>query len=182
MSNQYTRYATVAMVDTAGGGGVFLVTIFPPASSHGGTTGTLNLVAVAQFVLPFRVVVRNITFSVAVLEVGKFAGLGIYSVARNRLVHSGAVSVATTGIKTASVTAVTLEPGVYFFAWTLDGLTASLNAVPNLTQGTTAVIASEVATRFGFATNVSVAGVLPATLGGIGENLTFLLPICYMEP
>ncbi len=171
-----------ATVDTAGEGGFWPVTIYPAVSGSTDSVNTANDVVVAQFVLPFRAVVGNISFGVFTLEAGKFAGFGIYSVAGNRLVHSGAVSVASTGTKSASITAVTLEPAIYFFAWTIDGTTAALQAVNTYTNGQHALVSNAVSTRYGIAANPSVAGVLPATLGVITSNTTFLLPTCYMEP
>ena len=184
MANQLTRYATVATVDTAGEGGFYGGTIWAPAI--GGTTQTIvvaNDVAVYQFVLPFRSVVRNITFNVNTLEAGKFAGIGLYDKDGNRLVHSGAVSVAGTGNKSTAVTAVTLEPGVYFHAWTADGTTVALFAVSAVSDGTpSGIMTSVTPTKIGIAANPSVAGVLPATLGAITADLTLKLPVTYFEP
>ncbi len=184
MANQLTRYATVATVDTAGEGGFYGGTIWAPAI--GGTTQTIvvaNDVAVYQFVLPFRSVVRNITFNVNTLEAGKFAGIGLYDKDGNRLVHSGAVSVAGTGNKSTAVTAVTLEPGVYFHAWTADGTTVALFAVAAVSNGTAgAMSAIVVPAKIGIAANPGVAGVLPATLGIITPNITLNLLAAYFEP
>ncbi|KKM92895.1 hypothetical protein LCGC14_1213940 [marine sediment metagenome] len=184
MSNQYTRYATIATVDTPGEGGFYGGTAWAPAA--GGSTQTIvvaNDVAVYQFVLPFRSIVRNITFNVNTLEAGKFAGVGLYDKDRNRLVHSGAVSVAATGPKSTAVAAVILEPGVYFHAWTADGTTGALFAVAGVSDGTGGAMSARVVpAKIGIAANPGVAGVLPATLGVITTNLNLKLPVTYFEP
>ena len=183
MANQLTRYATVATVDMAREGGFLGGILYPNSSSAATETlNNANDVHVYQFVLPFRAVVRNITFNVFTLEAGKFAGFGLYDVDGNRLVHTGAVSVAGTGDKSTAVTAVTIEPGVYFLAWTADGTTFAYTTQLNISTGIMADMWNQNATRIGVAANASSAGVLPATLGTITAQVTVVLPIVFFEP
>ena len=183
MANQLTRYATVATVDTAGEGAFLGGIIYPnSAAISTETLASANDVMVYQFVLPFRAVVRNIGFQVQTLEVGKLAGFGLYDVNGNLLVHTGAVSTTTTGRKFTSVTAVTLEPGVYFLAWTADGTTFAYITAVNISTGTQAAFWNQSATRVGKAANASSAGVLPATLGTITADITIILPLVLFEP
>ena len=183
MANQLTRYATVATVDTAGEGGFLGGIIYPNSAALGTETlGSANDVHVYQFVLPFRAVIRTIGFEVFTLEVGKLAGFGLYDVNGNRLVHTGAVSTTTTGRKFTSVTAVTVEPGVYFLAWTADGTTFAYITQLNVSTGTLGNFWNQSATRIGVAANPSVAGVLPATLGAITAQVSVILPLVLYEP
>ncbi len=171
-------------VDTAGEGGFLGGTVFSTAGGAGvETMDTADEVAVYQFVLPFRAVVGRISFGVSTLEASTFAGFGIYDKDGNRLVHSGAVSVAATGVKSVTVTAVTLEPGIYFHAWTVDGTTAAINVSGDASNGTAADIQVQgSAAKIGKAANASSSGVLPATLGTVTGNTTLRLPIVYYEP
>ena len=171
------------VVDTAGEGGFLGGIIYPNSASVGTETlASANDVMTYQFVLPFRAIVRNIIFEVFTLESAKFAGFGIYDVTGNRLVHTGAVSVAGTGRKSTSVTAVTLEPGVYVIAWTADGTTFAYLTALNITTGTLGSFWNQNATRIGKAANASSSGVLPATLGAISADVTIIFPLVFFEP
>ena len=156
-----------ATVDTAGEGGFYGVCINAgPNSVTSAVLASVNLVKVYQFVLPFRAIVRNLTFEIEVLSVGGLCSVGLYSADGNILrVHSGAVSTTTTGIKNVVASAVTLEPGVYFHSWTGDNITFKLRSFVSA-QGWNNLINNN-ANRVGSAANPSVAGVLPATLGAI---------------
>ena len=180
MANQLTRYATVATVDTAGEGGFFGFLINTPQTSAGAAiTNAADRVLVTQFVLPFRVVVRNVVVDITTLEVGKLAGFGLYDAAKNLVLASGAISTTTTGVKSDVITPVTVEPGVYFVAWTADGTTAAGRFA---TGGTNYInIVNENAVRTARAANASSAGVLPATLGALTEESHNTLMV-YFEP
>ena len=180
MANQLTRYATVATVDTAGEGGFFGFLVNTPQTSNSVVITTVaDRVLVTQFILPFRVVVRNIVVDITTLEVGKLAGFGLYDAAKNLAVDSGAISTTTTGVKTVSITAVTIEPGVYYVAWTCDGIVAKSRFASNGSFYINMV--NENATRTARAANASSSGVLPATLGALTEESHDTLMV-YFEP
>ena len=181
MSGRLPRFpGVVATVDTAGEGGFFAPTNMPQTDTSTAADTGADQVRVIQFVLPIRAVVRNVVFEVVTLSAGGLASVGIYDKDSNRLLHSGAISTATTGVKSGVVSpSVTLEPGVYFLAWTFDNTTARFRGV--LPTGFLTLL-SKNATRTGFAANASVSGVLPATLGTITLSTGMTPAIGYFEP
>ena len=167
MANQLTRYATVATVDTADQGYFFGgVVHWPTASSAGTVVGVNNQIRLIQFVLPFRAVVRRLALEISTLSVGGNLGVGLYDAGGNLILESGAISTTTTGIKTASITAVTLEPGVYFHVETADNTTVQVRKV-GLSAQVRNLLNANAVEKSGLAANTSTAGVLPATLGAI---------------
>ena len=183
MANQLTRYATVATVDTAGEG-YFSVVVgnSPNTFSAGVVSSSNNRIVVVQFVLPFRASVSQIRFNITTLSVGGLMSVGLYDVAGNRLIHSGAISTTTTGVKEGNPTAVLIEPGVYWQAQTADNTTV---------QAGNAVLGGSAHTIFhggssdlmGKPAEDSSSGVLPATLTlppgtseGVSPTFTLFLP------
>ncbi|KKK56778.1 hypothetical protein LCGC14_3061140, partial [marine sediment metagenome] len=155
---------------------------------HSQITGPFSLindgVYVWQFVLPFRSVVRNITWELLTGVDGSLSSMGLYSANRNRLLHTGAVgtAIADQGIQQTSITAVTLEPGVYFFAHTSTSLNVDARAW-NLAVGVWGpVMNSGSSRRIAIAANLSSGGVLPATLGNLTSQTNMNPPICLFEP
>ena len=179
MANQLTRYATVATVDTAGEGGFFGVFPFGGSGGVGVVLGAANRVRVQQFVLPFREIIRNIVFEITTLSVGGLCSVGLYDVGKNLLVHSGAISTTLAEFKNTAVTAVTVEPGIYYLAWTGDNNTFILRTFASGDAAMNAL--RQNGTRVGRAANSSTAGVLPATLGTI-TNEFIASPSVYFEP
>ena len=179
MANQLTRYATVATVDTAGEGGFFGGLPFGGKGVAGTTLGANDRVRVHQFVLPFRTIIRNIVFDIEVASASGLCSVGLYDVGKNLFVHTGAISTTTDEIKNTAVTAVTLEPGIYYLAWTGDNNTFKLTS---LSIGDAAMQPLRInGTKVGRAANSSSSGVLPATLGAITvENIN--VPAVYFEP
>ena len=168
MANQLTRYATVATVDTAGGGVLVLPTVTIPADLQAGSLGFsgANQTWAWQFVLPFR-----ITFSKIVTEVtvggaaGKFYGVGIYDKDKNLIIETGQIDAEAVAIVSTSVTATTLEPGVYYSAQTADDAATQFLVMTLSAMGIYDTL-NKNANRGGLATAGS-AGVLPAALGTI---------------
>ena len=167
MANQLTRYATVATVDTAGEGYFYGLTVAVSDGSGGLIISTVDDVYVWQFVLPFRQVVRQITSRVTTGGgASKLYGVGLYDIDGTRVVTTGALDANTTQINTTAITAVTLEPGVYWSAQTSDSATTQLltfvfgSVETNILNDSGAIIVGKGA-------NGSSAGVLPATLGAV---------------
>jgi len=168
----------VANVTTAGQG----FFIAAPENTLATTTAALasiNQVRVAQFVLPFRMIVRTLVSEVTTLGgAGKKYGVGIYNVDKTLLVESGALDANTAAINATAVTATTMEPGTYYVAWTSDSTSTILRAVNTQIQS---VLNQGTDTRMGAAANSGTAGVLPATLGvittaGLAPARVVLLP------
>ncbi|KKM05256.1 hypothetical protein LCGC14_1755980 [marine sediment metagenome] len=174
MANQLTRYATVASLLTAGEGSFFGYHVYPMTSANTGEpAAVIDEVRVFQTVLPFRAVVRQIVTEVTTLVAAQFYSVGIYRIDGNSLlVHTGAITTASAAVISTTVTAVTLEPGVYWFAQTADTTTTltmrQVGAVTNSLAFQNA--GSEI--RSGTAANSSSSGVLPATLGTITASVS----------
>jgi hypothetical protein len=140
-----------------------------------------NQVRVWQFVLPFRCVVGHITFRLTTGIASSLTDIGIYSADGNtKLVSTGAIDTSGAAAdKTTPVGPVTLNPGVYYFAWTSNDATVQLyrhgsdtTQIPLMNTGT--------AKRIGTAANSSSSGVLPSSLGTItAANVNF--PMAYFE-
>ena len=179
MSNQYTRYATVATVDTADQGYLY-APYGPTANATTTALASADQVRVYQFVLPYRVLVARLAFSIATLSVGGLAGVGIHDKDKNKLFANEGISTTTTGVKTGTVSpSVTLEPGVYYVTWTADNTTVTLFAsTTGSAQGT---LLNAQSAKAGVAANTSTAGVLPATLGTI-TGAVLAPPIFIIEP
>ena len=156
------------VVDTADQGYFLGAVVFLGGGSGlaAAVVGSVDDVKVWQFVLPFRVVVRNIVVEVTTLDSGKKIGLGLYDASGNLYLKSGAISATSTGFLTDAITAVTVEPGVYFFAQTCDSTTVQVShtTIPNRP---TTVLNAQTVKKIGLAANSSSAGILPATLGTI---------------
>ena len=183
MANQYTRYATVATVDTAGEGYVVLPTIFIPGDLGAGGLGFsgTNQTWAWQLVLPYR-----ITFSKMVTEVTvggaatKKYGVGIYDKDKNLIIETGAIDAEAVAITSTTVTTTTLEPGTYYSAQTCDDAATQFLVTTGGAQEVFDVL-NKNANRGGLATAGS-AGVLPATLGTITPNASRRALIIILEP
>ena len=161
-----TSWGTVMpTVDTAGEG-YFYAPYGPTAGSNTAALASNNQVRVQQFVLSFRVLVANLAFRIAAASAGGLAGVGMYDKDKNKLFALEGVDTTATGVKTGAVSpSVTLEPGVYYVAWTGDNTTVLFNGGSATTPS--AQILNAIAAKVGNAANTSSSGVLPATLGTI---------------
>ena len=173
MSGRLPRLpGVVATLDTAGEGyfvGVSVVLTNTPGT--GEAVSVADQVRAFQFVLPFRAVVRKITTEVTTLEAGQLYNVAIFSADRNTLlVETGALTTASAAVIETSVTAVTLEPGVYWFAQTADTSTT----VVFRTIGFGAVqinwLNAGSVEKGGVAANTSSSAVFPSTLGAISAS------------
>jgi hypothetical protein len=185
MANQYTRYATIATVDTAGEGYFIGVGIqaFDSLTATSTIVSANDQVRVFQFVLPFRAVVRNIVSQVGGTPGagGSKYGMGLYDVDKNLLLETGALAADASGRIRTTITAVTLEPGVYFFAQTVDDSTATFLAL-NVAASPFDALNEGTTKRVGSTANAASAGVLPATLGVITASTTRKPAFVLFEP
>lgn len=137
-----------------------------PANATGNSPG-INLVTVVAMVLPFDVTIAKLSYTIATVFSGGAVNFGFYDVLRNKLIDSGALSTTTGGTFTVTLgSPVTLKAGVYYVAVSCDNLTAKINSFSGDNTWLTfdrAMNRSRV--RWGVATNPTVAGVMPATLG-----------------
>lgn len=166
----------VAVVDTAGEGYFWGGVIYANTGGVATLVNAINLTRQFQFVLPWRQIVRGIRHEITTGGgSGKKFGMGLFDAAKNKLLETGALDANSTGVVTTAITAVTLEPGVYYFAWTSDS--ASTQARIFATSGN---IGGLMDIRMGTA-NASSAGVLPATLGSL-TPAGFNTPIALFLP
>ena len=191
MSTTFTAHASelgskgfIASITTAGVGGFWVPTVFDPEDASGAAViaAGANTVYVHQFVLPYFSTVSKATIEVTTGQASTNAVIGIYDANKNKLIDSGAISVASVAFVQASFTEYTLKPGVYFYAWSCDGTTAQgrwLNT--DLGSSAAAFMNQGTATRVGTAANAMAALVLPATLGTITTVNTQDSLISYWE-
>lgn len=151
------------------GPGIFLPISAITRSSGGSWIGNANVVYVIQFTLGVTIQVSKISMNVIGNALGKFAGFGIYSADGNtKIVDSAPMSLNSIAVVTSSITPVDLIPGVYNWAQTSDGVTGQINTSSSVaTNDSTLMNANAGAPRYALATNGSVAGQLPATLGAL---------------
>ena len=129
-----------------------------------------NEVSLVMFYLPFRMIIRKVTFSLSAksANTGAVVNFGLYDIITlNKLCECGAVTVdstATTGLNAkALVTPYTIEAGWYYFAQSCSDNSATFtlcstltNSFPNGASG---------AKRNGRYNAVMSGGVLPSNLG-----------------
>jgi hypothetical protein len=156
-------------VDTAGEGYFVGISLYLALSGAGVATNGTTETRVFQFVLPFRAVVRNITTEVTTGGAsGKKYGVGLYDIGGNRLLHTGALDAEAVARNVTSITAVTLEPGVYYQAQTTDDSNTQFRRL--MTELGGIILLKDTGALVGLAANTSSAGVLPATLGTVTAN------------
>jgi len=142
------------------------------ADSSSAPIGSPNQVRCVRVTLAVGLWVNAIAFEVRTLEAAKFMGVGLYSLDGNtKWIDSGALSVATTGVKSTTLGATFyLPPGQYWLAYTSDTAgTLQVSSVAN-PSGAALVNAGSLP-YYATAANGGSAGVLPATLGALtGTN------------
>src|SRR5438445_4711945 len=159
---------------TASGSGVFWgYTVYPPATADltaTGAEGTANQVYAWKFVLPFRITVRSISAKMSAATAGTFDA-GIYDFSGNKPLNTGGLTTNSTAVQVANITPVTLQAGVYYFAFC--GSVSNLNYF-----GVTNNSRAQFDNYYNCGTAAS-AGVLPATLGTLtSQNGTNTYPVC----
>jgi len=163
-------------------GSVATATALVPAS-----TGA-NQVYAIQFVLPFKITITKATMLNAASGSAKMS-FGVYSAdGTTKIVDSGVFNVASDNNGyTNTLSAATLSPGVYWFAWTCD--TAGKN-IQGINFSTTAAFFAQffnlTTAHYGLSSNASSVGGLPSSLGTItAQNTVFSsagIPVVLFEP
>ena len=107
----------------------------------------------------------KITFNVATLAAASHGDLGLYgncTTTCSKLWDTGSFSVASTGVQTVTITAVTIPPGTYYVGFCSDSSTDQVSAVSvssNFIANATAP-----ANTWGISSDSCAAGVLPSTI------------------
>jgi len=176
--------STVAIFNAGSGAGANYAVL--PVVSYPQSAGTnqvvesaANKVRVIQFILPYKLVVGHVSAGVTTTSTGSF-NIGIYSSNGNtKWVDSGSLSCATAAVVGASITQVTLQPGVYYEAVAATDTTCGLSGMAGATG--IANLFNLNATRVGTATNTLSGGLLPGTLSTITGGSTPLI-FALVEP
>lgn len=167
-------YCTALLLASASGGtprlespGYFILPANTSAASDADSGGA-NHVRCIRIHLPSSIKVASIHFNIPTGEAGKFASVGIYSEdGTTRLITSGAVSIASTGVKSVALgTPVTLAAGMYWLAWTMDSTTGRFSClslgVSGVFNGTTV--------QYGESPNAGSGGAVPTSLGTVAAS------------
>ena len=129
----------------------------------------VNQVIVWQFLLETPITIRNLSSCVYSGSAGATVNFGIYNAAGNKLIDSGALSIAITNAQlSVSIAPVVLPAGTYYFAASQStdaGEVLAFNLY-NIAAVTTVSAGGSVA-KIGVAANATSLGVMPSTLGAI---------------
>jgi hypothetical protein len=184
----------IADVETAGQGFLISSNIMIP-SLFGATATAVNLVALAnqvyavQFVLPFKIKMTKASFIDAASASGAHLSFGIYDAAgTTKLVDTGVfTSSAVFAGNTLTFGSVTLNPGIYWFAWTTDNSGKNLEGIQfNSTAQFFSQFFNFVHPHYALAGNASTTGSLPSSLGTLTAQNTIIssagIPLVLFEP
>ncbi len=158
----------VGAVDTADQGYFIGVSIYFPVVATAAIVGSADEIRVTQFVLPFRVTVGKIVIEISTGSASGKMGIALYDKDSNLVLESGAISTTSTGVISTSITAVTIEPGVYFLADTADNTTVQTRKVTFPTQ-VRGLMNKQTVKKHGTGANSSTAAVFPSTIGAISD-------------
>ena len=130
----------------------------------------VNQVIVWQFLLETPITIRNLSSYVYTGSAGTTVNFGIYNAAGNKLIDSGALSIAITNTQlSVSIAPVVLPAGTYYFAAsqsTTIGQVLAFN-LSNIVAVTTVSAGGSGVAKIGVAANATSLGVMPSTLGAI---------------
>lgn len=154
-------------------------------------TGTANLVMFWMFKLKQATTFNTIWFNLNNNGSGAVIGIGVYSTSGTRLIHWDNIPTTATSPTNTSATptggAVTLQPGMYYWAFALSSSSAT-NPQTNggvLTDASTtnSMPYNQSVVRAGIAGNAMSGGVLPSTLGTLNTTASYAtLPYWIVEP
>lgn len=170
---------------TGGQGGMIgpnlgdLFALYSPSSylTAGILSGTVNQVTAFQFKLPYTISISRISVNVRTAAAGKIACFGIYSASRAKLLESGGLSTTSTGAVHATITPVMLSPGIYYLAQSSDSTSAAVDGIqPATVAGINMLNALSV--KVGQSPNLTVAGVMPASLGTLVADSVYPSVAC----
>lgn len=131
--------------------------------------GSAQAVNVVQFTLPVAMTVSHITVKTGTGLAASTVTVGVYSAdGTTKLIDSGTFATTSTGaFLTNTITPVTLNPGVYFFAQSASSSsTLTMVSLANDSNSLSNIINHQ-ASRAGTAANSATSGVLPGSLGTI---------------
>ena len=130
----------------------------------------VNQVIVWQFLLETPITIRNLSSYVYTGSAGTTVNFGIYNAAGNKLIDSGALSIAITNTQlSVSIAPVVLPAGTYYFAASQSIAIGEVLAfdLNNIVAVTTVSAGGSGVAKIGVAANATSLGVMPSTLGTI---------------
>jgi hypothetical protein len=145
--------------------GYHLVT--PHTSIAASPIGAANQITAWAFVVGQTTTISKVLYHVATAAAGKSLSIGLYDQNKDKVLDTGVQSAASTGVKQITVTTVTLEPAVYYLAYTSDG-TPSLSCIRH--DAPVGALMNTIRNLQGTDAGASVGAVLPATLGTLTSN------------
>ncbi len=189
--------ANVPVISTAGQGW-FLGPGLTGGNLANATAGALvisgNDVTAVQFILHEVWTIRHVTYAAAVAGAGgSTISIGIYSADKSTKLLEAIFDGTNIAAQSVSVN-VTLQPGVYYYAWSASTQTTLTGyTIPNFGVTTGQVWRSflnNVAVKWGLSSNTAgsspVPGTLPASLGTLTQSAGFTpgqnVPAAIFEP
>jgi hypothetical protein len=144
--------------------------IFPTNITGATFSGVANDVYLSAVNIPFPMLVTNMTIKVTTGVASSAVGFGLYSLSGNVIFKATFATTGTAIMTVALATPVAVPPGTYYWAVSTSALAVSIDV---LSSGNTAAYLPTTGTQLFFiASNVSVAGVMPPTLGTLTPQAT----------
>jgi len=134
--------------------------------------GTSNQLTVYQFKLLYSIAISRVSIVVTGAQAASTVNFGIYSAAGNKLLDSGGISTASTGAQHNTITTVTLSPGIYYFAQSTSNTSVTVQTLAPATLSDVNML-NALSIKVAQAANLTVGGVMPATLGTLTADSVF---------
>lgn len=147
--------------------GGFPISALGYAVTGGSVSTTINQITAFLFILNNPITITRVSCNVTALAAASSVNLGIYDRAGNRLLDSGAIASTSTGKKTIAITAITLQPGTYYFAQSVSNTAVQLTVFQQNSTILDDLVNQNGLVKIGQAANLTAGGVMPATLGVI---------------
>lgn len=144
-------------------------TSFLTAAPIGGTNDQLT---VFQFKLPYSITLSRVSVIVGTAQATSSVNFGIYSAAGSKVLDSGAIATTSTGASSVTITPVPLTPAIYYFAQSASNTSVALQTVAPVSVAATNMM-NALSVKIGQATNLTVSGVMPATLGALTADSVY---------
>jgi hypothetical protein len=169
--------ASFAISSGSNASGIFIPSIINPLSA--GASQTLGTtIKLIQFINPYKITVGHI--SANVINTGSSFSLGIYNASGTNLISATSISCTPSGVVSSAVSSVTLQPGVYYFAYLGTDTACSLaGTVSTASNAGFLNKNSSSAPRIGTITGSSLpVSFTPSAVTAAPENVVF----GYIEP
>jgi hypothetical protein len=147
--------------------------VFGLGTQANGSLGVAaNTVYVWKFDLLGSVLISTIVCRSTYTGTSHNAVFGIYDVNKNKVLDSGAIAFASSGLKSTSITPVTLQPGTYFFAQSVDNTAITAYSLNLVSYDWADMLNLAVVPFVSTAANTMSGTVLPSTLGALTADST----------